>query len=368
VSTGGLVAGVAKIAVLRANAIGDFLFTLPALEALRAAYPRAELVLLGAPWQERFLSGRPGPVDRVMVVPAQAGIRAPTSDDPGPDPEEFRAAARAERFDLALQLHGGGRNSNPLILSLHARLTAGLRAEDAPALDRWLRYVYHQPEVFRYLETVALVGAAPVTLTPRLATTAAEGVQARQALAGAGVTGTPLVALHPGATDPRRRWPARCFAALGDALADAGAQIIVTGDDSDEPLVREVVDRMRHPAAGLAGRLPLGCLAAAYEQCALVVGNDTGPLHLAAAVGTPTVGIYWTANLANCAPAWRARHRPLVSWTTWCPECGQDCLREPPCTHAVSLVDEVPLQAVHAAAVDLLDAADAPIRSSYRAG
>src|SRR3989442_10772331 len=65
------VPGVARIAVLRANAVGDFIFTLPALAAVKAAYPGAELVLLGAPWHERFLSGRPGPVDRVLVVPPQ---------------------------------------------------------------------------------------------------------------------------------------------------------------------------------------------------------------------------------------------------------------------------------------------------------
>ena len=61
------------------------------------------------------------------------------------------------------QLHGGGRHSNPLITGIGARVTAGLRADDAPALDRCVRYMYYQPEVFRYLEVVGLVGAAPTT-------------------------------------------------------------------------------------------------------------------------------------------------------------------------------------------------------------
>ena len=63
------VPGVRRIAVLRANAIGDFIFTLPALEALRAAYPQAEIVLLAKKWHAAFLRGRPGPVDRVVAVP-----------------------------------------------------------------------------------------------------------------------------------------------------------------------------------------------------------------------------------------------------------------------------------------------------------
>jgi ADP-heptose:LPS heptosyltransferase len=63
------VPGVRRIAVLRANALGDFIFALPALEALRAAYPQAEIVLLAKKWHATFLQGRPGPVDRVVVVP-----------------------------------------------------------------------------------------------------------------------------------------------------------------------------------------------------------------------------------------------------------------------------------------------------------
>src|SRR2546429_1911826 len=133
-----------KIAVLRANAIGDYILALPALDALRAAYPDAEIVLLGAPWHARFLTGRPGPVDRVIELPAD------------------QAALREERFDLAIQLHGGGATTNAIVAGLGARITAGLRAEGAPPLDRWIRYVYYQPEVFRYLEVVGLVGAHPV--------------------------------------------------------------------------------------------------------------------------------------------------------------------------------------------------------------
>src|SRR5438309_10264707 len=98
---------VTKIAVLRANAIGDLIFALPALDALRAAYPAAEIVLLGTAWHARFLAGRPGPVDRVVELP-------PGALDGGSPDAEFVAAMRAERFDLALQLHGGGRTSNPL--------------------------------------------------------------------------------------------------------------------------------------------------------------------------------------------------------------------------------------------------------------
>ncbi len=93
--------------MLRANALGDFIFVLPALEALRAAYPQAEIVLLGAPWHAQLWRDRPG-VDRVLVVPPAPGIRTATEGEPESSIVDFLAAARAERFDLALQLHGGG--------------------------------------------------------------------------------------------------------------------------------------------------------------------------------------------------------------------------------------------------------------------
>src|SRR5438093_11199142 len=99
-----------------------------------------------------------------------------------------------ERFDLGIHLHGGGRNSNPFLLRLGARLTAGLKTPDAPRLDRWLPYVYFQPEVLRYLEVVSLVGAPPTTFQPRLAVTGADLDEARRVVPE---TRRPLVALHP---------------------------------------------------------------------------------------------------------------------------------------------------------------------------
>ena len=358
---GDLLADVGRIAVLRANRLGDFLFALPALEALRAAYPGAEIVLLGTDWHAGLLTGRPGPVDRVVPVPVVPGVR-----DPGPgeaeDPaavEAFAAAMRAERYDLAVQMHGGGRSSNPLVARLGARHTLGLRAPDAPPLERTLPYAWYQSEVLRYLELVGLVGAGPVTLHPRLCLRDADRAAAAAVLPGGP---GPLVALHPGARDPRRRWPAAAFAAVGDALAARGARVLVTGSGDEAPVVREVLAAMSAPALPLVDAVPLGGLAAVYARCDLLVANDTGPLHLAGAVGTATVGVFWAGNLVNAGPATRARSRAHVSWTTRCPACGA-VLPEPelpaahhgrPCGHEDSWVSDVQASVVIADALDLI--------------
>ncbi|MEV6694499.1 glycosyltransferase family 9 protein [Micromonospora sp. NPDC051196] len=358
-SNAGLVPDVARIAVLRANALGDFIFVLPALDALRSAYPQAEIVLLGAPWHAQLWRDRPGPVDRVLVVPPAPGIRTAGPGEAEASMVDFLAAARAENFDLALQLHGGGANSNPLVAALGARVSAGLRAEDAPPLDRWLRYVYYQPEVIRYLEAVALVGAPATTIVPTLAVTEVDRAEARSVL---GEPERPRVVLHPGATDTRRRWPADRFAEVARTLYGDGYEVLVTGTPTEQDVVDQVVAAAGVPVRPQVGTLSLGGLAGCYADCELVVSNDTGPLHLAAAVGTPTVGIFWVGNLITTATALRGRHRPITSWTVHCPVCAVDCTPgiyphrpgDGECPHRDSFVTDVPVAEVVEAARELL--------------
>ena len=347
-----LVKDVRKLAVLRANAIGDYLVSLPAIEALRAAYPEAELVLLGSDWHADFLAGRPGPVDRCVPVPPTAGVRDDRPPSPPAAVDRFFAGMRAERFDLAVQLQGGGRHSDPFVRRLGARVTAGSQAPDAPALDRAVPYTRDQHEIHRFLEVVALVGAAPVTLEPRLQVTAADRAEATAALAG---DDRPLVVLHPGANDSRRRWPVERLAVVGSELARKGARLAVVGTAADRLLADRLLATLEGDAADLTGRLGLGGLAGLLERATLLVGNDSGPRHLAAAVGTATVAVYWCASLGSYGPLSRVRHRAPTAWRLHCPVCGvnglqQDCRS----SHDASLVADVTTDEVLAEALDLL--------------
>ncbi|HXF71210.1 MAG TPA: glycosyltransferase family 9 protein [Actinomycetota bacterium] len=339
----------ARAAVLRAGGLGDLVFALPALEALRSRFPGTEIVLLGAPSHAEILGPRGTPVDRVEVVPPWPGLR----EEPGaiPDPRDqaaFLSRMRRERFDVAVQLHGGGRRSNPLVRSLGARLTVGLRSPDAPELDRWVPYVYHQHEVLRGLEVVALLGARPRSLLPRLSPTPTE-IEASRRLVS---EGDPIAVLHPGAGDPRRRWPPEGFAQVGDRLAELGAQVVVIGTAPEAGVAARVAAAMRRPASTLAGRLSLPALLGLLARARLVVSNDSGPLHLAAALGTRTVGIYWCGNLINAGPLATARHRPVASWRLTCPTCEASCLHGS-CAHRGSFVADVRPQDVLAEALDL---------------
>ena len=371
--------GVERIAVLRSNGIGDFVVAVPALEALRAAYPDARITYLGTHWHPELLEGRPGPWDDVVVVPPYPGVRgAEGGDVDREEVERFFEARRRERYDLAVQLHGGGGNSNPFLSALGARVTAGARDVGAPALDRWVPYFYWQHEVLRFLEVVGLVGAAPVGVEPCLALTERDRSEGAQALAGLvrtstvdGGQGSPgadlagrVVTIHPGATDPRRRWPAASFAAVARDLLARGAGVVVVGHGADDVAASaEIVGALASAPGGadgrvldLVGRVSVRGMCGVLAASDLVVGNDSGPRHLAAALGTATLGIYWSGNLINAGPLLRRHHRVAVSFRTTCPRCGRaqvGAIAER-CDHDDSFVADVPVGEVLPQALDLL--------------
>lgn len=343
-------ADVRQIAVLRGGGLGDLLFALPAVEALAAAYPAAEITLLGMPLHAALLEGRPSPFAALELLPAQPGVRDGVTDPTAT--AAFLARMRERRFDLAVQLHGGGGNSNPFLLQLGARHTVGCRSEDAAPLERTVPYVYYTHEVLRALEVVGLAGATPVDLEPRLALTAEEQCRPSSLCR--------TVVLHPGATDPRRRWPAASFAALAGELAADGAEVVVVGDASEAALAAEIVaGAPASTARSTAGQGTLADLVALLLDADLVVANDSGPRHLAGALGVSTVGIYWFGNAVNAGALSRARHRLQLGWTTHCPVCDADAtsLTAARCPHDDSFVAAVPVAAVLADARSLLAAA-----------
>jgi ADP-heptose:LPS heptosyltransferase len=346
---------VRKIAVLRPNAVGDFVFALPALHALKHCYPEAEIVLLGKAWHADFLRGRPGPVDRVAVLPPIAGVgAAPDAACDERDIQRFVDAMREEGIDIALQMFGAGHYSNPFLLRLGARLSVGARADGAAVLDRWVPYCEPNNRRLALLEIAALAGAWPGPLPlPELAVTEADRRAAASALAV--VEGERLAVLQPGSSDPRRCWPAQRFAALGDRLAQAGMRVVVNGSFAEAALAAEVVGAMRHPAVALAGSLGLGGLCGLLERAALLVSNDTGPLHLALALGVPSVGIFWLTNLVEGMPLRQSHLRVALSLQTRCPVCGQDNVRTR-CPHDDSFVGEIGVDEVARLAQSLLAA------------
>ena len=336
-----VVPGVARLAVLRSGGLGDLLSAEPALAALRRAYPEAEMTLLGAAQHRGLVEGRPGPWDRFVAVPQVRGVRVgPGPDAPDAEVQDWCAARRDEGYDLVVQMHGGGRWSNALVHRLGGRVTAGTATPDAAPLDRTVPYAFDQHETVRWLEVAEACGAPGTRLDPYLEVTPADRDEADAALAAAGVepgSSRPLLALHPGATDARRRWPVDRLAAAAAAVVapdgrggrrarEQGGDVVVLGGPDDvaltAPLAAEL-HRLGVPARDLAGATGLPGLVGALARATLFLGNDSGPRWIAHAVGTPTVAVLTRANLADVAPLRRTWHRVAVSWESACRRCGR---------------------------------------------
>jgi ADP-heptose:LPS heptosyltransferase len=340
---------VERIAVLRGGGLGDLVFALPAIAALREAYPSASITLLGSAVHAALLADR-GVVDEVLELPRIAGIRGDETDAAAE--AAFVEGLRERRFDLVAQLHGGGRNANPFVLRLGARHTVGTATPDAQPLERTLHYDFFQHEVLRWLEVAGLAGAAPVDLEPALPVSNGERFAARRLLGGR------TVVIHPGATDPRRHWPAERFGAVAAAVVAEGGRVVVVGDASEAPLADRVVAAARSalPEAdrpgvrSLAGELDLSGLVGVLAEAAVVLANDSGPRHLAQAVGARTVGIFVFGNTINAMPFGRGRHRIRLGRITRCPVCGRDATQigwtAERCEHDPSYVADVPVEDV----------------------
>jgi len=239
-----------------------------------------------------------------------------------------------------------------VLLGLGARYTAGLRAFDAPALDLNIDYQFWQHEVFRYLEVAAAIGAWPVRVQPRFEVTPDD---LRLSLQSLPEQELPVAVVHPGATDPRRRWPASHFARVAQMLIEQGARVCVIGQEQEvAPVTARVPDAV--PLTDMSFAQLVGLLA----RATILVGNDSGPRHLAEALGTPTVSVYWCGNMVNAGPTVRHNHRAHISWTTHCPVCGISMVGEPfpaRCCDTVTCVSDVPVEHVLGSTLELFEQA-----------
>ncbi len=352
-----------KIAVLRANALGDFIVTLPALKAIRSVYPDAEIILLGKPWHNQFLVKGRTPVDRVIIVPVKMGIRTETDKvEDENEVNDFLAEMRKEQFDLVLNFQGNGVSANPFIKQFGAKITAGLVSEKSEKLDFSLNYYYYQSEVIRFLEVVKLIGATISDFEPEVNMLQQDEDEIKEFLSG---IKKPYIILHPVAVDIRRMWPLENYVRLADQLSQKNFEIIFTGAQEDKISVDGIIDKMNFTAINVCGKFSLGGLAALLSHAALMIAADTGPLHLGRAVSVPSIGFYWAPNLINWGPLIRAIHRPLISWSMACPVCGivpNDPYPFEPhtgtCDHKVSFVRDISAEKVFDAVESLLHVHD----------
>ncbi len=333
--------GIRKILVRQVNWVGDAVLTLPALRALKRRFARAEIVVLGRPWVTGLFGGQRG-VDRVLVYDAAGAHRGLTGR------YALARTLRREGFDLAVLF------PNSLDAALLAWLAGVPRRVGYPTDGRRFLLTHPVPEpsvtaerhqVFRYLALARALGGDGDGL-PRLAIDDAALRAADDLLTASGVgADAAWVAVNPGSIyGSAKRWPAERFALAADGLAAAwGARIVLIGSGREAGVLEAVARAMRQPALVLGGRTEIALLPALLRRARLLLTNDTGAMHVAAAVGTPVLAVFGPTDLDATGPLGPAsRH---VRMAVPCSPC---LLRECPIDHRCMTAVTVE-QVVHAA-------------------
>jgi ADP-heptose:LPS heptosyltransferase len=248
-------------------------------------------------------------VDSVIDFPGFPGL--PEVEPDVPAFLELVSLLRTRSYDVAIQLHGNGPISNSIVAMFGARYTAGLATADAwrPSPGSYLEPPAAAHEIHRCLGLVSTLGCDtddrlefPITADDIASTH-------RPGFPGNGR----FVCIHAGSAAPARRWPVARFAAVANHLSGLSYRVVLTGTAAERDLTAELANRLRVPVLDLAGRTSLGAMAALLKASALLVCNDTGVSHLAAAVGARAVVVSSDHEPWRWAPLHTSRITTLTS-------------------------------------------------------
>jgi lipopolysaccharide heptosyltransferase I len=307
-----------RVALVKLSALGDVVHALPVAATLRAARPRARVAWIVERREAALLREHPA-VDEVIVADTRGWRRART---PGAaraalaEVGALRRRLRAWRFDVALDLQAlmkSGLVTAATGAPLRIGFATGWGREPLHALfvNRRVRPPAAARHVVeQYLALLGPLDVGPARLEFRLPTAPAAEARVEEWLATAGLKPhRRLVVLNPGAGRPDKRWPVDSFAALARRLAhEADAHAVVAWGPGEEAAARAIVERSG--TAVLAPPTDLDALLALLRRASAVVAGDTGPLHMAAALGVPCVGLYGPTAAARNGPH-GAGHRTL---------------------------------------------------------
>jgi ADP-heptose:LPS heptosyltransferase len=325
------------IIILRALQLGDMLCTVPALRALREACPRARITLAGLPWARQFVARFRRYVDDFLEFPGYPGL--PERDCDLRRIPDFLSGVQRCRYDLALQLHGSGRITNGVVALFGARVCAGYCPTPdgyCPDRERFFPWKDDEHEIERYVRLMRELGIDAGDSSLEFPIRVEDRNAWAMLVARYGIDTSRYVCIHPGSQLPSRRWGAERFAAVADALASEGYEIVITGSAAESALARSITKAMRHPAFDCTGATTLGALAVLIEHARLLVANDTGVSHIAAAVRTPSVIVCCGSDFRRWAPLDAERHRVLHQPVPCRPCTYEICPIGHPCATGVS--------------------------------
>jgi heptosyltransferase-1 len=277
---------------------------MPAVTALREAHPEWMIGWAIEPqWRGLFSASRAEPwtaemplVDRLHLVPAKAWARSPFKSETLRDIRRVRRELRALEYDVAVDFQGAVRSAMVARWARTGRVVGEERPREFAA--KWLfneKVATHGVHVIEQsLEVAGAIGGEKLAMTmpllPRDPVAEANAAELKQ----------PFVLLSPGAGWGAKRWPADRYGAVARRMAEAGFGVVINSGPAEEYLAREIVESSGGAARIISPELP--DLIAATRRASLAIAGDTGPLHLACALGKPVVGIYGPTDPARNGP------------------------------------------------------------------
>jgi lipopolysaccharide heptosyltransferase I len=312
-----------RIAIIKLSSLGDVIHALPVAHALRSALPSAHLTWVVEAREYAILRDHP---DLDAVVPVDTRLWRRLIWRPAGARQvlgkvgRLRERIRRASFDVAIDLQGLLKSG---LLTAYTGAPVRIGFSAGRCRERWNALFTNRhvtpPDSVRHVVEQYLALLAPLGITPgpaefHVPVPAASERRIGELLVKEGVKpGDRLVAINPGAGHPQKRWPVARFGALAERLAtEAGARLLLLWGPDEAHMAREISLALPGLSAILAPPTDLGELAALLKRCRLMIANDTGPLHLAAALGTPSLGLYGPS-LAERNGPYGARCRGLQS-------------------------------------------------------
>lgn len=320
-----------NVLIVRTDRIGDVVLTLPMISVLRTHAPSCRISMLLRPSTSELVAGTAG-LDQIIHYDEGSSGRGFWS---------MLGELRKQRFDLVVVSHPRFRIALLLYLAgIPKRIGSGYR---------WYSFLFNE-KVFEHRKTaerheaeynISLLRAIGCEAheVPKVSLSIPQNarITALAELKMLGIAESePFVVLHPGSGGSARDWSPERFGDLAERLVGDGIKVVVSGDKKERSLVDAVVERSHGTAKALVGRFNLKELSAFLALPKAFVSNSTGPLHIAAAVGTPVVAMY--PPIRECSPTrWGPLTEKKVVFTadnTLCPKCkggpcqGNDCMNQ----------------------------------------
>ncbi|GAB3553023.1 glycosyltransferase family 9 protein [Noviherbaspirillum agri] len=285
------------------------LCAIPALRALRAALPLANITLVGLPWAQQFARRFARYIDDFIAFPGHPELpEQPLREELVPD---FYQAMRAQEFDVVLQLHGSGEISNRIAADFGAEIIAGFtRHHDEGLESHFMAYPETSTEPERLLGLVEFLGAQPLGTELEFPLQAEDEQELQQSGLNLGLTPGHYICVHPGARNRAKCWAPQQFAQVADQLhRESGLPVVLTGSAQEADLTATVAAHMQEKSIDAAAPISIGAMAALMRHARLLVCNDTGVSHIAAALKLPSVVIFTATDMERWAPVDRDLHR-----------------------------------------------------------